>query len=142
MIIWAAKIFLYSSSVYSCHLFLISSASVRSIPFLSFIEPIFGCKEYNRSDFGVDHLVLSMCRGFSCVVGRGCLLRPVSYAKITLALTSVPCNPRNSQKSSPGPQFKSNNSLVLSLLYGPTLTSIHNYWKNQSFEYMDLCWQK
>ena len=34
-------IFLYSSSVYSCHLFLISSASVRSIPFLSFIVPIF-----------------------------------------------------------------------------------------------------
>jgi len=33
--------FLYSSSVYSCHLFLISSASVWSIPFLSFIEPIF-----------------------------------------------------------------------------------------------------
>ena len=33
--------FLYSSSVYSCHLFLISSASVRSLPFLSFIEPIF-----------------------------------------------------------------------------------------------------
>ena len=35
------KIFLYSSSVYSCHLFLISSASIRSIPFLSFIVPIF-----------------------------------------------------------------------------------------------------
>ena len=33
--------FLYSSSVYSCHLFKISSASVRSIPFLSFIVPIF-----------------------------------------------------------------------------------------------------
>jgi len=33
--------FLYSSSVYYCHLFLISSASVRYIPFLSFIEPIF-----------------------------------------------------------------------------------------------------
>ena len=33
--------FLYSSSVYYCHLFLISSASVRSRPFLSFIEPIF-----------------------------------------------------------------------------------------------------
>ena len=32
--------FLYSSSVYSCHLYLVSS-SVRSIPFLSFIEPIF-----------------------------------------------------------------------------------------------------
>ena len=33
--------YFYSSSMYSCHLFLISSASVRSIPFLSFIEPIF-----------------------------------------------------------------------------------------------------
>ena len=34
-----------------------------------------------------------------------------------------------SQESSPAPQFKSINSLVLSLLYGPTLTSIHDYWK-------------
>ena len=33
VIIWVVKIFLYSSSVYSCHLFLISSASVRSITF-------------------------------------------------------------------------------------------------------------
>jgi len=33
--------FLYSSSVYSCHLFLMSSASVSSLPFLSFIVPIF-----------------------------------------------------------------------------------------------------
>jgi len=33
--------FLYSSSVYSCHIFWISSASVRSLPFLSFFEPIF-----------------------------------------------------------------------------------------------------
>ena len=33
-------LFFYSSSVYSCHLFLISSVSVRSIPFLSFIGPI------------------------------------------------------------------------------------------------------
>ena len=28
-----------------------------------------------------------------------------------------------------------------SLLYGPTLTSIHDSWKNHSFDYMDLCWQ-
>ena len=39
------------------------------------------------------------------------------------------------------PQFKSINSLVLSFLYSPTLTSIHDYWKNHSFDYMDLCWQ-
>ena len=30
---------------------------------------------------------------------------------------------------------------MLSFLYGPTLTSIHDYWKNHSFDYMDLCQQ-
>ena len=35
---------------------------------------------------------------------------------------------------SPTPQFKSINSLVLSLLYGLILTSIHDYWKNHSFD--------
>ena len=41
-----------------------------------------------------------------------------------------PCCPRDSQESSPAPQFKSNDSLALSLLYGPTHISIHDYWKN------------
>ena len=41
LVIWVMKIFLYSSSVCSCHLFLISSASIRSIWFLFFIVPIF-----------------------------------------------------------------------------------------------------
>ena len=38
---------------------------------------VFGCNEYNQSDFVVDHLLMSMCRGCSCVVGRGYLLWPV-----------------------------------------------------------------
>ena len=37
-------------------------------------------------------------------------------------------------ESSPTPQFKSINSSVLSFLYSPTLTSIHDYWKNYSFD--------
>ena len=41
-----------------------------------------------------------------------------------------PCSPRDSQESSPTPQFKSINSTVLSFLYSPTLTSIHDHWKN------------
>ena len=49
--------------------------------------------------------------------------------------------PRDSQESSPVPQFKSINSSVLSLLYGPTLTWVHDCWKDHSFDYMDLCWQ-
>ena len=47
---------------------------------------IFGCKEYNQSDFGFDHLVMSMCRVLACVVGRGRLLWPVrSLGKTLLA---------------------------------------------------------
>ena len=48
---------------------------------------------------------------------------------------------RDSQESSPTPQFKSISSSVLSFLHGPTLTSLHDYWKKQNFDYMDLCWQ-
>ena len=38
------------------------------------------------------------------------------------------------KESSLAPQFKSINSSVLSFLYSPTLTSIHDYWKNHSFD--------
>ena len=44
-------------------------------------------------------------------------------------------------KSPLAPQFESINSSVLGFLYGPTLTSIHDYWKNYSFDYTELCWQ-
>ena len=47
-------------------------------------------------------------------------------------LVGSPCSPRDSQESSPTPQFKSINSLVVSLLHSPTLTSIHDHWKNHS----------
>ena len=41
---------------------------------------------------------------------------------------------RDSQESSPTPQFRSIYSSVFSFLHGPTLTSIHDYWKNHSFD--------
>ena len=44
-------------------------------------------------------------------------------------------------KYSPAPQFKNINSLAFRLLYGPTLTPIHDYWKNHSFDYTDPCQQ-
>ena len=48
---------------------------------------------------------------------------------------------KDSQESSPTPPFKSINSLELSFLYSPTLTSIHDHWKNHSLDQTDLCWQ-
>ena len=44
------------------------------------------------------------------------------------------CSLRDAQESSPTPQFKSINSLALSFLHSPTLTSIHDHWKNHSLD--------
>ena len=49
-------------------------------------------------------------------------------------LVGSPCSPRDSQESSPTSQFKSINSLALSFLHSPTLTSIHDHWKNHSLD--------
>ena len=46
----------------------------------------------------------------------------------------LPAVQQEVQESSPTPQFKSINSSVLSFLYSPNLTSIHDYWKNHSFD--------
>ena len=56
-------------------------------------------------------------------------------------MLGYPWSPRDSQESSPTSQFNSINYLALSFLYGPTFTSMHDYWKNHSVHYMDLCWQ-
>ena len=44
--------------------------------------------------------------------------------------TGSPYSPRDCEESSPTPQFKSINSSALSFLHSPTLTSIHDHWKN------------
>ena len=49
-------------------------------------------------------------------------------------LVGSPCSPRDSQESSPTPQFKSINSSALSFLYSPTLTLLHDHWKNYNLD--------
>ena len=49
-------------------------------------------------------------------------------------LVGSPCSPRDSQESSPIPQFKRINFSLLSFLHSPTLTSIHDRWKNHSLD--------
>ena len=66
----------------------------------------------------------------------GFSIRPSSeYSELILGgLVRSPSYPRDSQESSPTPQFKSINSSALSFLYSPTLTSIHDHWKNHSLD--------
>ena len=50
------------------------------------------------------------------------------------ALVGSPCSPRDSQESSPTPQFKTINSSAFSLLHSTKLTSMHDHWKNHSLD--------
>ena len=68
MVIWVIKTFFVCiSSVYSCHLFLISSASVRSLLFLSFIMPILHECSFDISSFLEEIASLSHCIIFLCL---------------------------------------------------------------------------
>ena len=53
-------------------------------------------------------------------------------------LGGSPCNARDSQDSCPTQQFRTVNYSSLTILYGATVTSIHDNWKNYSFDYTDL----
>ena len=54
-------------------------------------------------------------------------------------LVGSPYSPRDSQESSPTPQFKSINFSALSFLHSPALTSIHDHWKNHSLGPLLVC---
>ena len=54
----------------------------------------------------------------------------ISFRMDWLELLAV----QGTQESSPTPQFKGISSSALSFLYSPTLTSIHEYWKNHSLD--------
>ena len=49
------------------------------------------------------------------------------------------CCPKDSQKSSPGPEFECINSLMLCLLYGPVLTTVSDPWDDYGLDNTDLC---
>ena len=59
-----------------------------------------------------------------------------------LGWTGLIClHPKRLSRVFLAPQFRSINSMAFSFLYGPALTSMHDYWKNYSFDCTDLCWQ-
>ena len=75
-------------------------------------------------------------------IGPSTSVLPIIRVNFLLGwLVWSPCSLGDSQESSPTPQFKCIHSLAFGLLYGPILTSIHDYWKNHSLDYTDLCWR-
>ena len=85
--------------------------ALRAGPCLLSLPPFGG-----RTDFSEARPLGSMDFGWGRARLKDCLQN---------GLVGSPCSPRDSQESSPPPQFKSINSSALSLLHSPTLTSIH-----------------
>ena len=68
------------------------------------------------------------------------LVFPINKDWFPLRLTGlISLLSKELSKSLLQPQLEGINSLPLSLLYGTTLTSVHDYWKSNSFDYKDLC---
>ena len=89
-----------SSSVLS--MFSSKSSIVSGLTFRPLMH--FGCKEYNQSDFGVDHLVMSMCRVFSCVVGKMVfsMISAFSWQNSVSLCPASFCTPRPNFPVTPG----------------------------------------
>ena len=115
----------YSNSCHWCHPTIPSSV----IPFYSSLH-----SSPPRGSFQMSHFFKS--GGQSIGVSASTSVFPMNIQDWFLydGLVGSPWSPRDSQEFSPTPQFKSINSSVLSFLHSPTLTSIHDYWKNHSFD--------
>ena len=108
----------------------------------SSVVPFSSCPQSFPASWSFPMSQLFTSGGQSIGVSATASVLPMNIQDLSsLGLVGSPCSPRDSQESSPTPQFKIINSLAHNLLYNPTLTSIHKYWKNHSFDYMDLCWQ-
>ena len=110
---------------------------------LSSVIPFSSCLQYFPASGSFQMSQFFTSGGQSIEVSASALVLAMNIQDwFPLGLTGlISCSPMDSQESSPIPQFKSINSSALSSLYGPTLTSIHDYWKNHSFDQMDLCQQ-
>ena len=108
-----------------CHPTISSSV----IPFSSCLQPFPASGSFQINQFFTSG-------GQSIGVSASASVLPINIQEwFPSGLTGLfPCCPRDSQESSPAPHFESISSLMLSIFYGPTLTSICDYWKSYSFD--------
>ena len=108
-----------------CH----PTTSSSVIPFSSHLQSFPASGSFHMSQFFTSG-------GQSIGVSTSASVLPINIQDwFPLGLTGwFSCSPRDSQESSPTPLYKSINSLALSLLHSPTLTSIHDHRKNHSLD--------
>ena len=113
-------------------------------PTVSFSATLFFCAQSFPAlrSFPLSRLFISGDRSIGASASASTLPVNIQGCFSLGLLVCSPCSPKDSQESSPEPQFIwSINSSVLSLLYGSTRTCVSDYWKNCSFDYTGLCQQ-
>ena len=103
--------------------------------------PAFNLSQHDAGSFPVSWLFLSGGQSIDTSASVSAFQRIFRVDFLQDWLVWSPCRPWDSQECSPVMQFKTINSLTFSLINGLTLTSVRDYWKNHSFDYMELCWQ-
>ena len=100
---------------------------------LSLVVPFSSCHQYFPASGSFPMTQFFTASGQSIGVSASASVLPINIEDwFPLRWTGlISLLPKGLQESSPTPQFKSINSLVLSFLYSPTLTFIHDYWKKQ-----------
>ena len=109
----------------------------------SSVIPFFSCPQFLPASGSFPMSQLFTSGGQSIGVSASTSVLPMNTQDLSpLGWTGwISLQSKGLQESSPTPQFKSINYLVLSFLHSPSLTSIHDHWKNHSFDQTDLCWQ-
>ena len=102
----------------------------RTIPSSVILSPAFNLSQH----LGLFQWITQVAKILECLHQRQSFQWIFRIDFLEDCLVGSPCCPRDSQESSPAPQFKCINSSALSLLCSPTLTSIHDSWKNHSFQ--------
>ena len=101
----------------------------------SSVVPFSSCPLFFPATWSFQMSQLFASGGQSTGVSASTSVLPMNTQDWSLGWTSwISLQSRDSQESSPTPRFKSMNSLALIFLYSPTLTSIHDHWKNHSLD--------
>ena len=115
---------------------LMSTESIMPSNHLTSVAPFSSCPHSLPApgSFPLNQLFASGGQSFGASASVPVLSMNIQGSFILGWLVWSLCSPKDPQESFPAPQFKGINFLALCLRYGPTVTSVHDYWKNRSFE--------
>ena len=131
----------YLQDFVQIHVNKVSDAKQPSHPLSAPSPPTFNLSQHDAGSFPMSWLFVSGGQSTDTSASASAFQRIFRVDFLQDWLVWSPCSLWDSQECSPVTEFKTINSLAFSLINGLTLTSVHDHWKNHSFDYTELCWQ-